>query len=132
MKTLILVSLIFLTLTAEATTGSIIQVTRKLRMSANETLPPKDYFLDLGQRNGVKVGDVYEVTRQIPITNAFAGGAWHLMKVTLGEVKIYAVGESTSVGRVEVERDPSSLPAMEYQSFMIGDGVQLKTNLPTP
>ena len=34
---------------------------RRLRMSYAEPIPPKDYFIDMGQRDGLKVGDVLEV-----------------------------------------------------------------------
>jgi hypothetical protein len=48
------------------------------------------------------------------------------MKVSLGDIRIYAVGESTAVGHAEIEREPSSLPAMEFHTFMLGDDVALK------
>jgi hypothetical protein len=109
-----------------AANGTIIQVSRKLRLSYNESMPPKDYFIDLGTRNGIKVGDVFEVTRQIPVQNSLSEGPWHLMKVTLGDIRVYAVGESTAVGHSDFEREPTALPAMEFQTFMLGDEVALK------
>ena len=110
--------------------GTIIQVARRLRMSYSEPVPPKDYFIDLGERDGLKVGDMVEVYRYVPVPNRMASGDWHVMKVTLGELKIKQVGESTSVARYEREREINSLPAMEYQSLMLGDQVILKTGLP--
>ncbi|MFM8314874.1 MAG: hypothetical protein ACKOA8_11365 [Deltaproteobacteria bacterium] len=110
--------------------GTIIQVARRLRMSYSEPVPPKDYFIDLGERDGLKVGDRVEVYRYVPVPNRMASGDWHVMKVTLGELKIKQVGESTSVARYEREREINSLPAMEYQSLMLGDQVILKTGLP--
>ena len=111
--------------------GNIIQVARKLRMSYNEPVPPKEYFVDLGERDGVKVGDFVEVYRMVPVVNAMSGGPWHLLKVSLGDMKLVFVGESTSIGRVEIEREPASLPSIvEYQAFMLGDQVQAKTGLP--
>ncbi len=110
--------------------GTIIQVARRLRMSYSEPVPPKDYFIDLGERDGLKVGDRVEVYRYVPVPNRMASGDWHVMKVTLGELRIKQVGESTSVARYEREREINSLPAMEYQSLMLGDQVILKTGLP--
>ena len=110
--------------------GTIIQVARRLRMSYSEPVPPKDYFIDLGERDGLKEGDRVEVYRYVPVPNRMASGDWHVMKVTLGELKIKQVGESTSVARYEREREINSLPAMEYQSLMLGDQVILKTGLP--
>lgn len=110
--------------------GAIIQVARRLRMSYSEPMPPKDYFIDLGQRDGLKVGDVLEVFRYVPVPNRMASGDWHVMKVSVGELIVKQVGESTSVARTERERELNSLPAMEYQSLMLGDQVSVKTGLP--
>lgn len=128
MKKLILFFILLLsTQSTFSATGTIIQVTRRLRMTAAEPLAPKDYFFDLGQRNGVQVGDVLEVYRMLPVMNQLTGGAWHLMKVTMGEVKIYMVGESTSVGHLESDRDLSAIPVHDYPNFMLGDQVDTKT-----
>ncbi len=127
-KTIFLLTLLStLTLNSFAATGSIIQVTRRLRMSALEAQSPKNYFIDLGERNGLKSGDVVEVYRMIPVMNQLTGGAWHLMKVTLGEIKIYMVGESTAVGHLESDRDLSTIPVQDYPNFMLGDQVEMKT-----
>jgi len=127
----ILLLMLLTTLEAQATsTGTIIQVARRLRMSYSEPLPPKDYFIDLGERDGLKVGDIVEVYRYVPVPNRLASSDWHVMKVSLGELKVKQVGESTSVARFEREREINSLPAMEYQSLMLGDQVILKTGLP--
>ncbi len=109
--------------------GNIIQVSRKLRMSYREPNPPKEYYVDLGIRDGVKVGDVVEVYRMVPVVNSMSGGAWHLMRVSLGELKLSVVGESTAIGRSYNDREPQSLPSLEYQAFMIGDEVEFKTEI---
>jgi hypothetical protein len=111
-------------------TGTIIQVARRLRMSYSEPLPPKDYFIDLGERDGIKVGDVIEAFRYVPVPNRMASGDWHVMRVSLGDLKVKQVGESTSVARFEKDREINALPAMDYQSLMLGDQVILKTGLP--
>lgn len=131
MKILVLVLASILSLETYASNqGTIIQVQRRLRMSYLEAMPPKDYFFDLGERDGLKVGDIVEAFRFIPVPNSLSGGAWHLMRISLGELRVQFVGESTSVGRFEKEREINSLPAMEYQSLMMGDHVQMKTGLP--
>lgn len=133
MKTLICLfslAMVLIQPTFAQSNGAIIQVARRLRMSYSEPMPPKDYFIDLGQRDGLKVGDVLEVFRYVPVPNRMASGDWHVMKVSVGELIVKQVGESTSVARTERERELNSLPAMEYQSLMLGDQVSVKTGLP--
>jgi hypothetical protein len=113
-----------------STMGTVIQVARRFRMSYSEPMPPKDYFIDLGERDGVKVGDMVEAFRYVPVPNRMASGDWHVMKVVLGELRVKQVGESTSIARFEREREINALPAMEYQSLMLGDQVAIKTGLP--
>lgn len=126
---LFVASVVFTPVYAQSS-GAIIQVARRLRMSYSEPMPPKDYFIDLGQRDGLKEGDVLEVFRYVPVPNRMASGDWHVMKVSVGELVVRQVGESTSVARTEREREINSLPAMEYQSLMLGDQVGVKTGLP--
>jgi hypothetical protein len=99
-------------------------------MQANEPAPPKEYFVDIGARDGVREGDLLEVSRSIPVVEAQTAGSFHVMKVVLGEVKVTLVGETSALARVERLRPPSELPPMEFFSFVLGDQVELKTGLP--
>lgn len=119
-----------------AEAGTIIQVSRRLRMSNVEPNPPKDFFIDMGTRDGVREGDVMTVYRFVPVLNVLAGAPHQLLRVVLGEIKILSAGESVAVGRVLQERAPNELPAMDSQAFMMGDQVErvgsapAKTGLP--
>ncbi len=113
-----------------ATQGVIIQVARRLAMQANEPTPPKEFFIDMGARDGVREGDVLEVSRSIPVVEAQTAGSFHMMKVVLGEVKVTLVGETSALTRVERLRPPADLPPMEFFSFVLGDQVELKSGLP--
>ena len=112
--------------------GSIIQITRALRMSNSEAMAPKDFYLDVGHRHGVKEGDILEVYRWLPVNNVFLGAPYHLVKVMLGEVRITIVEDSTSIARLHRYREAKELPAMESPSIMLGDQVKVnsKTSLP--
>ncbi len=99
-------------------------------MQANEPQPPKEYFVDIGARDGVREGDTLEVFRNIPVVEAQTAGSFHMMKVLLGEVKVTLVGETSSLARVQKLRAPQELPPMEFYSFVLGDLVELKSGLP--
>lgn len=111
--------------------GSIIQVQRKIRMSDAEPLAPKEYFVDIGSRDGLKAGESLEVYRSLPVINGQAGGPWHLMRVKIGDLRVAYVGETSALAREEDGRDLASLPPLEYQTFMLGDEVARRTESKT-
>ena len=109
--------------------GSIIQVQRKIRMTDADPLPPKEYFIDLGERDGLQSGESLEVYRQIPVINGQSGAPWHVLRVKIGALRVDYVGETSSLAREVEGRDLASLPPLEYQTFMLGDEVFRRTGL---
>jgi len=135
MKTLfLLVSLISGLVTEAASnrvSGSIIQVQRKIRMSDADPLPVKEYFIDLGSRDGLIAQERLEVFRHIPVINGSSGAPWHVLRVKIGELRVDYVGESSSLAREIEGRDLASLPPLDYQSYMLGDEVIRNQRLPS-
>ncbi len=99
-------------------------------MQANEPTPAKEFFIDIGARDGVREGDTLEVSRSIPVVEAQTAGSFHEMKVILGEIKVTLVGQTSSLARVQRIKPPAELPPMEFFSFVLGDQVELKSSLP--
>lgn len=131
-RSLIIIPVILFSLFCEARdTGSIIQVQRKIRMSESEVLPPKEYFVDLGSRDGLAVGENLQVYRLVSVINGQSGGPWHLLKMKIGDLKVAFVGETSSLAREVEGRDLASLPPLEYNTFMMGDEVTRTTGLQT-
>ena len=110
--------------------GTIIQITRPLAMSSLPPLPPKDFYIDLGMHDGVKVGDVLAVSREVAVVNGLSGLPDHIMRVPIGNLKIILAGDFNSIGRAEGAMKPEEMPALDYSSFMLGDLVSLKSGLP--
>jgi hypothetical protein len=113
-----------------ASSGSIVQVSHRLQMSSKEPVPPKDFYIDLGMNDGVKEGDVFSVYRTVNVVNMVNGYSPNLMRVPLGELKIFLVGEYTSIARMANRIAEADLPVLDYPDFMLGDVVDLKSNLP--
>ncbi len=97
-------------------------------MSSKEPLPTKDFYFDMGTKDGLREGDILTVYRVLPVMNGFSGVPELSMRVPLGEVKVLTAGERVSVGKQETAN--AELPALESQGFMMGDLVQLKSSLP--
>jgi len=115
---------------AEAFSATIVLVSRRLRMSAKEAVPAKDFFFDLGSKDGVRDGDILAVYRELPVMDGLAGMPTQAMRIPLGEIRVVNAGERVSVGRQHTARDAADLPAMLSSTFMMGDVVQMKSSLP--
>lgn len=111
--------------------GTIIQVLTKLRMNSAEPPSAKDYFIDVGRRLGVKEGDIFEVLRPYSVMDHTTGEVTELLTIPLAEVKVFLVGEHSSIARVVAYRDPQTLPVLEYTSILLGDEARLKSSLPS-
>lgn len=110
--------------------GSIIYISRKLKMSSTEAASAKDFYVDLGERQGLKLGDILEVFRVKPVLNGVTGDASNFVKIHLGDIKIILLGEFSSIGRVQSVVDPKDLPVLDHAGFMLGDAVEPKSSLP--
>lgn len=99
-------------------------------MSANEPASAKDFYVDLGERQGMKLGDILEVFRVKPVLNGVTGDASNFVKIHLGEIKIILLGEFSSIGRINAVTDPKELPVLDHAGFMLGDEVEPKSSLP--
>lgn len=115
-----------------AGSGSILHASRRLRMSVTEPLPAKDFYLNLGARDGLRVGDKLTVQRTVAVRDLYQDGKVHLIPVLLGSLQIIAVGQTAAIGREESMTPAASLPGFQHMGFQVGDEVLAKTDLPLP
>ena len=110
--------------------GEIIQVTRRLQMRSEDPKPPKEFYINLGSRNGVREGDILEVNRSVSVLHAGVGDEAYLLPTVMAELKVVLVGENVSLAREYESRQPAQLPPLDNLSVMLGDEVVLKGGLP--
>ena len=96
-------------------------------MSDAEQTSYRDFYTNVGTRNGVSIGDILEVYRAIPMADPSSTGPF--VEVVLGEVKVLAISEKGSIVRVMGYRSREVLPQMEYSRFMVGDVVRTKNTI---
>lgn len=100
--------------------GTIIQIAYKVPMS-NERSETRDFFVDLGSRHGVSIGDTLEISRQFSVLHSLSGQPWHFIRLVVGEATVIANSDFVSLARATKLVDPSRLPATNYHQFMLGD-----------
>jgi hypothetical protein len=110
--------------------GTILQVTRKVKLTSTEPDSPRDFVIDLGTNQEVKVGDTVVVSRWIPIQDSTTDDPKDFLRVTLGEIQVNFIGANSCIGRMTTHVEAKDLPTMDNPWFMVGDAVQLKSSLP--
>jgi hypothetical protein len=88
----------------------------------------KNYFINMGENQGVEKGTVLDVYRIISKLNPYDNQKRINHKVKVGEIKVlYATGEA-AIGRKKLFMDDKETPLFEIEDFMIGDHVDVSVN----
>jgi hypothetical protein len=127
------ISILFLTLAFEAHAKdvTIFEVRRPLSMENNK-VNPKDYFINAGKADGIKVGTVFKVVRRQSLYDAYQQKSPEELAVYVGELRIIHVQNEISVARLEEIYDREKLPTLEVDSIMVGDRVDMTSGRAAP
>ncbi|MBI1861231.1 MAG: hypothetical protein HYR96_09975 [Deltaproteobacteria bacterium] len=124
MKALLWILLGLLSASSEAApSGTIVQIAHRLPMSGAEKPLPRDFYVDLGAKHGLKEGDKIQVSRLIPVMQSMSGQPASLVRLPMGEAAVLRVSDFVSLARTTQLVPPSQLPSMNYYQFMLGDTV---------
>ncbi|MCB0350169.1 MAG: hypothetical protein KDD38_03235 [Bdellovibrionales bacterium] len=110
---------------------TVFDVRRPLAMENNET-PEKDYYINAGSADGLKVGVVVSVNRRHTLYDQYQNKSLSDLVVTVGQLRIIYVQDDVSVARLEKIYGREALPTLEFDSVMTGDKVDLSTAKSAP
>lgn len=90
--------------------------------------PKKNFYVNLGQDQGLKNGDVLNVFRIISRLDPYASKRRYNHKVKIGELKIVHSENSSSITELNSFTNKKERPYLEIGKFMVGDrvGVRIK------
>ncbi len=110
--------------TTLATESVVYQVFRPIDLGYGAEPPPKDFYVGLGQKNGLKRGSILDVYRKTAsfdaVTQKHAGD--HMIPVA--RIKIIHVENATAIGRLDEYVSMSMEPVLSTQAIMVGDWVR--------
>lgn len=86
--------------------------------------PPKDIFVSIGKKDGVRNGTSLEVLRRIPTYDLSAEKLHGEMIFPFAKLKIIHADQISSIARVENIYPTSSAPSVAPRSIQIGDIVR--------
>lgn len=91
------------------------------------TIPKKNYYVNIGLQQGVKVGTELKVYRLLNLTNPYSTDKNVTYKVEVGELKIIHVEDENAIAELSKLKTDSKV-FIEVPSINIGDQVGVKTS----
>ncbi|MCK5882118.1 MAG: hypothetical protein KAG61_00400 [Bacteriovoracaceae bacterium] len=92
----------------------------------NEILK-KNFYVNLGSKQGVKEGVVLDVYRNISRNDPYKNKKTYHHKVKIGELEVlHTEGENAIASLKKILAETETAPLFEISKFMIGDKVSVK------
>jgi len=106
----------------------IYSIEEEVPMGYENEINKKNYFINMGENQGVEKGTVLDVYRIISKLNPYDNQKRINHKIKVGEMKVlYSTGEA-AIGRMKDFLDDKETPLFEIEDFMIGDHVDVSIN----
>lgn len=107
---------------AEAEELSVVEVRRNIPLADNDPVY-KDFYINSGKNDGLKVGSVVTATRKLSIKDATGTQIFGEATVPVGQLKIIFVADRIAIAREYKQLSRETLPMIEQTGIMIGDKI---------
>lgn len=126
---LLLSLLIVLPISKAASSDFIIySVVQDLPMGEPGEIVKKNYYINIGQKQGVEKGTVLEVLRQISRQDPYETKKRFQYNVEIGKLKVIHSEQDSAIAILEKINTGAETPLYEIDNFMVGDRVQVDVN----
>jgi hypothetical protein len=102
---------------------SIVEVRRNIPLADTDPIY-KDFYINSGKNEGLKVGSVVSVTRKLSIKDATGTQIYGEAVVPVGQLKIIFVADKIAIAREHKLLPREALPMLEQTSIMVGDKIE--------
>lgn len=104
----------------------VFDVRKNLALGPNDPVY-RDYYINAGTEVGLKVGLIVTVERRIPLHNTLTNKSQGELVVPVAKLKVIFVNKKVSVARFYSTMPRTNLPAVEYNTIMAGDELNMST-----
>ncbi|MBC77403.1 MAG: hypothetical protein CME64_15470 [Halobacteriovoraceae bacterium] len=119
---------LLLTTTALSREHQIYSIMEEVPMGYENEVNKKNYYVNIGQNQGVEQGTVLDVYRVISKLNPYENQKRINHRVKIGELKVLHADEEAAIGALEKLNQGKDTPLFEIENFMIGDHVSVSVN----
>lgn len=106
----------------------IYSVEEELSMGRPNEILKKNYYVNIGQNQGVSKGTMLNVYRVISNLNPYENQKRINHRVKIGELKILHADQEAAIGALSKLNNGPNDPLFEIENFMIGDHVSVSVN----
>jgi hypothetical protein len=123
---LFILTLAFTTSLAIAKDFVIYSISQDIPMGNKDEVIRKNFYVDMGQSQGVKKGSVLDVYRVVSVLDPYESKKRFTHRVKIGEVKILHAEDTSAIGVLNKLEEAEETPVFEVGKMMIGDIVTVK------
>ena len=105
----------------------IYSITQDFPMGYENEVLKKNYYLNMGKKQGIETGSVLNVYRTIFEIDTYNNNRRNKFKVKIGQVKITHVEEQNAIARLLTVDNGEEAPQFDIPSVMIGDSLTVPT-----
>lgn len=109
---------------------SVFAIRKNLPLHDNEPIF-RDYYINLGTDEGMRVGQYVAVKRRVPVIDIYRNKAQDDLIVPIAHLKVIHAQKSMCVARLASQVSPEQIPVVQFEQVMLGDRVELVEDLPT-
>lgn len=125
-KILLLKMAMLFSINAFATDYQIYSIFHELPMENNQQNLTKNFYVNVGEEQGVKEGTILDVYRSLSVLDPYDTKRRYNHKIKVGEVKVIHSDLKSSIAIYhELKKGPET-PQLDVQNFMVGDSVNVK------
>ncbi len=104
----------------------IYSVVQDLPMGEENEVIKKNYYINMGNNQGLETGSVLDVFRVISRLDPYETKKRYNYKVKIGEVKVLHTEDESSIATLQKINTSATSPLFEIPALMIGDRVDVK------
>lgn len=123
---LFIIVLSFCTTMAIAKDFVIYSIAQDIPMGNKDEIIRKNFYIDMGQNQGVKKGSILDVYRVVSVLDPYESKKRFNHRVKIGEVKILHAEDTSAIGVLNKLEESEETPVFEVGKMMIGDIVTVK------
>lgn len=107
-------------------TPQVFNITHELSMGKRNNVIQKDYYLTLGENQGIFKDTLVDVYRVVSKNDPYQNNRTYTYKIIIGTLRIIHSQSNTSVARIYKLTSPEDTPIQDVHAIMIGDYISIR------